>query len=89
MTKAKKYIKRPREFEIIQYTGKNGKEIEEWSEGNIVEIKGEEKNFPEYVYLRILKNNFSALVGYYIIKNGEDFYCCTSEHFLENYQLLK
>lgn len=87
MTKTKKYIKRPQEFEVVQYTGKNGKEICDWSKGKIIEQPDE--GHPEYIYLRILKNNLSALINYYIIKVEGEFSCCSPELFLKTYQLLK
>ena len=89
-----KYRKKPVVFDVMQYTGVNGDEINKWSGDRAIEshvLERTEKN-PSGLYLQILTKigMMVAIVGDYVIKiDDEDFYIRGAKTFEETYEEVK
>ena len=86
-----KYKKKPISVEAIQFTGKNGWQINKWSNGLAYSspVLEPNKNNPtgEYMQINTLEGTMIANVGDYIIKGiKNEFYPCKSDIFEATYE---
>lgn len=86
-----KYRKKPVEIEAMQYDGKNGYEIREWSDDAVIEspvLEPREGNpTGEYLQIHTLEGTMTAIVGDWIIKGIKDeFHPVKDPIFRETYE---
>jgi len=89
----KKYRKKPVEIEAVQWTGKNGAEVEDFigdylaGYGNdLVYYPKTEQHKNNLMYIRTLEGAMIASVGDYIIKGVQgEFYPCKPDIFEQTY----
>ena len=87
------YKKKPVVIEAVEYTGKNGFEIETWSQRAVIESPVLEPNefntTGEYLQIQTLEGVMTADVGDYIIKGVKgEFYPCKPDIFKLTYELI-
>ncbi|HDY87005.1 MAG TPA: hypothetical protein ENH82_02690 [bacterium] len=87
----KKFRKKPVVIEAVQYTGKNGAEIREWSKSKVIgsPVLEPRRANPtgEYLQIETLEGAMTAIVGHWIIKGvGGEFYPCHPAKFERTYE---
>ena len=89
----KKFRKKPVVIEAIEYTGYNGRELKEWSDGAMIQspVLEPAPDYPNgsYVQIKTLEGVMTGIIGDWIIKgvNGE-FYPCKPDIFKKTYELV-
>jgi hypothetical protein len=90
----KKYVKLPLEIEAVQYTGKNGHEISQWSgeacyDSPVLEPRDGNPT-GEYIQIKTPEGIMTAIVNDWIIKGVKgEFYPCKPDIFVATYQEVK
>ena len=85
------YRKKPVAIEAIQYTGDNGLEIKEWSDGAAYESPVLEPSCANptgaYVQVKTLEGTMTGIVGDYIIRGVKgEYYPCKPDIFDKTYE---
>lgn len=88
-----KYRKKPVEIEAIQYTGDNGWEINNWSNGNVYESPvlepTEDDSTGKYVQVNTLEGVMIGRVGWFIIRGIKgEYYPCDPDIFEQTYDIV-
>lgn len=86
-----KFRKKPVVIEAIQYTGNNGNELLQWSNGAVVQSPvlepSEDYKDGSYVQIKTLEGTMTAIIGDYIIKGVQgEFYPCKPDIFEQTYE---
>ena len=89
-----KYRKKPIIIEAIQYTGNNGQQIRDWSNGAcydspVLELRAGNPT-GEYIQIDTLEGVMTAIVGDWIIRGIKgEFYPCKPDIFSATYEEIK
>jgi len=89
-----KFRKKPAIIEAVRYTGNNGRELHQWSNGAVVDspvLEPSEHNpTGDYVQIKTIdtKDSYAtAIVGDWVCKGIKgEFYPCKNEIFMELYE---
>lgn len=89
-----KFRKKPVVIEAIQYNGKNGSEIYNWSNGRVIESPVLEPTSlnPSGAYLQIetLEGTMTAIYADWIIRGVKgEFYPCKPDIFEQTYEKVE
>lgn len=86
-----KFQKKPAVIEAIKFDGKNGFDINKWSDGKVVESPVLEPT-PDnptghYLQIKTLEGTMTAIVNDWIIKGiAGEFYPCKPQIFFDSYE---
>jgi len=89
-----KYRKKPVVIDTIQYTGKNGWEIRNWSSDKVIESPvlepTQDNPTGEYLQIDTLEGWMTAIVGDWIIRGVKgEFYPCKPDIFEATYEKVE
>jgi hypothetical protein len=85
------FRKKPVVIEAVQFTGKNGRQIQEWSSEAVIESPVLEpvgaNPTGEYLQIKTLEGTMTAIVGDWIIRGVKgEFYPCKPDIFEATYE---
>jgi hypothetical protein len=85
----KRYRKKPIEIEVVEWTGKNINEIENFVGNPARWMEGPDENPPQLVIVT-LEGKMIASIGDFIIKGvSGEFYPCKPDIFQKTYELVE
>lgn len=89
-----KFRRKPAIIEAIQYTGNNGRELNEWSNGAVIQspVLEPSADYPEgsYVQIKTIDTDYSwaaAIIGDWVCRGIKgEYYPCKNSIFEELYE---